>query len=393
MFNNLRKYVAAYLVAAGGLFLTCLSSWNVRQELQASHFKEFEWAAGDRIQSVRAVAEQALDALLEIRGLFYAAHGIDEKEFLLFTDSVLKRHSYIEGLLWAPLLTSSRQPLPATAPGARSARGADSAAASPVPIEQLRLPVLLSASRKAPIATPGVDLNEKGELAELFRRARASGQVAVSGRMRLERPGEKVAHVIYAALPVYAPGQPRRAAEPADPLGFVIGVYDIEELVHVAISLLEPRGVEVLVRDARPRAKRSFSISMPAAWSRARSLPPAGCCRKRRGTTAMVVTIPVGDRKWSMTCVATHTFRSAEAFTKAHWSVLVGGWCVPRCSLLPGAQSSRTRQPDPADADDLRARGTVPPVGGNGRCRLLGDQCRRDAARVHRSGFQEDRGS
>lgn len=34
--------------------------------------------------------------LLEIRGLFYAAQGIDEKEFLLFTDSVLKRHSYIE---------------------------------------------------------------------------------------------------------------------------------------------------------------------------------------------------------------------------------------------------------------------------------------------------------
>ena len=109
MFDNLRKYAAAYIVAIGGVLMTCLSSWNVRQELQTSHLKEFEWAAGDRIQSVRAVAAQGLDSLLEIRGLFYAAQGIDEKEFLLFTDSVLKRHTYIDSLLWAPLLTSSQQ--------------------------------------------------------------------------------------------------------------------------------------------------------------------------------------------------------------------------------------------------------------------------------------------
>jgi len=144
MFDNLRKYAAAYLVAAGGLLLTCFSSWNVRQELLASHFKEFEWAAGDRIQSVRAVADQGLDALLEIRGLFHAAQGIDEKEFLLFTDSVLKRHSYIAGLIWAPLLTSSRQVVPGTAPGtppARQARAAAAVASS----EQLRVPVLLTA--------------------------------------------------------------------------------------------------------------------------------------------------------------------------------------------------------------------------------------------------------
>jgi hypothetical protein len=68
MFDNLRKYAAAYAVAIGGVLLTCLSSWNVRQELQTSHFKEFQWAAGDRIQSVRAVVDQGLDALLEIRG-------------------------------------------------------------------------------------------------------------------------------------------------------------------------------------------------------------------------------------------------------------------------------------------------------------------------------------
>ncbi|MBK8385346.1 MAG: CHASE domain-containing protein [Candidatus Accumulibacter sp.] len=187
MFDNLRKYAAAYAVAIGGVLLTCLSSWNVRQELQTSHFKEFQWAAGDRIQSVRAVVDQGLDALLEIRGLFYAAQGVDEKEFLVFTDSVLKRRPYIDSLLWAPLLTSPRQALPESAPGsmARAAPVAGQAEAAGT----LRVPVLLSASRSGTGIARGVDLNTMRELAALFQRARASGNVAVSGRMELARPG------------------------------------------------------------------------------------------------------------------------------------------------------------------------------------------------------------
>jgi PAS domain S-box-containing protein len=326
MFDNLRKYAAAYAVAIGGVLLTCLSSWNVRQDLQTSHFKEFQWAAGDRIQSVRAVVDQGLDALLEIRGLFYAAQGVDEKEFLVFTDSVLKRRPYIDSLLWAPLLTSPRQALPESAPGsmARAAPVAGQAEAAGT----LRVPVLLSASRSGTGIARGVDLNTMRELAALFQRARASGNVAVSGRMEMARPGRESAYVIYAALPVYAPGATGTAGpvKQREPLGFVIGVYDIEELVHVAISLLEPRGVEVLVRDDSAAGDAQFlhfyaSRLEPRAAATASGLMPEGDEDQPR----MVVRIPVGDRSWTVTCVATHTFRSAEVFTKAHWSVLLGG--------------------------------------------------------------------
>ncbi|MBL8375446.1 ATP-binding protein [Accumulibacter sp.] len=332
MFANLRKYAAAYAVAIGGVLLTCLSSWNVRQELQTSHLKEFEWAAGDRIQSLRAVVDQGLDALLEIRGLFHAAQGIDEQDFLVFTDSVLKRRPYIDSLLWAPLLTSPRQALPGTAPGRPPAATAATRADQGWGADELRVPVLLSASRAGPGSAQGVDLNATSELAALFQRARETGNVAVSGRMELARAGREAVSVIYAALPVYAPGASHGAVSEAapgkrpDPLGFVIGVYDIEKLVHVAISLLEPRGVEVLVRDDSAGADAQFlhfyaSRLEPRAAATAGGLMPAGDEDQPR----MVVSIPVGDRKWTVTCVATHTFRSAEAFTKAHWSVLLGG--------------------------------------------------------------------
>lgn len=321
MFDNLRKYAAAYAVALGGVLLTCLASWNVRQELQSSHLKEFEWAAGDRIQSVRAVVDQGLDALREIRGLFYAAQGIDETEFLLFTDSILKRRPYVRSLLWAP-----QQTLPAAAPG--TAPGGNTTDVA----DTSRVSVWLSASRADPGFTRGADLSATSELAALFQRATESGNVAVSGRIQLARPGREAAHVIYAALPIYRPGESGRAGADSvpggrpQPLGFVVGIYDIEELVHFAISLLEPRGVAVLVRDESAGGDAQFlhfyaSRLDPGAVPTATGLAPETDDDQPR----MVVRIPVGDRDWSVTCVATHTFRSAEVFTKAHWSVLLGG--------------------------------------------------------------------
>ena len=333
MFDNLRKFAAAYAVAIGGILLTCLSSWNVRQELQTSHYKEFQWAAGDRIQSVRAVVDQGLDALLEIRGLFYAAQGVDEKEFLVFTDAILKRRPYIDSLLWvpiSPLTGDAASPAPTGSAPASLLDGGEGVSGGE---RRSPMPVLLASSRAGSGVWKGVDLNATGELADLLQRARASGNIAVSARMKVPRAGRgDAAHVIHAALPVYAPdnsGRPVVGVPPGGPaelLGFVVGIYDIEELVHVAISLLEPRGVEVLVRDDSAQGDAQFlhfyaSRLEPGASPTASGLLPANDEDQPR----LVVTIPVGDRNWSITCVATHTFRSAEALTEAHWSVLVGG--------------------------------------------------------------------
>jgi hypothetical protein len=88
------------------------------------------------------------------------------------------------------------------------------------------------------------------------------------------------------------------ARKQADPLGFVVGVYDIEELVHVAINLLEPRGVEVLVRDDSAGGDAQFlhfyaSRLEPRAAVKASGLMPA----YDEDQPSMVVGIPVGDRQ------------------------------------------------------------------------------------------------
>lgn len=331
MFDNLRRYTAAYAVAIGGILMTCLSSWNVRQELQTSHFKEFQWAAGDRIQAVHSVVDQGLDALLEMRGLFYAAQGIDEQEFRVFTDSILKRRPYIHSLLWAPLLNASQQVLPGAEKGTSTAAPAAANDREVVIAGPQRVPVLLAAARTESAAAQGVDLNLTVELAALLQRASESGNIAVSGRIDLVQPGRATVPVIYAVLPVYSPGHSHSIAatlgtgRQADPLGFVVGVYDIEELVHVAINLLEPRGVEVLVRDDSAGGDLQF-LHFYASRLEPRATASGRMPVYDEDQPRMEARIPVGDRNWSIICVATHTFRSAEAFTEAHWTVLVGGF-------------------------------------------------------------------
>ncbi|MBE2259602.1 MAG: CHASE domain-containing protein [Rhodobacteraceae bacterium] len=333
MFDNLRKYAAAYAVAVGGILLTCLSSWNVREELASSHLREFQRAASDRIESLRAFVDQGLDALLEIRGLLYAAQEIDEAEFSVFADAILQRRPYIVSLLWAPVAAAQRQAASKLVAGSAppAAAIADGAATASGP--RRPSPVTLAASRDGAGIATGVDLIATADLAEFFQRAGDSGKIAVSGPMALLRPGKEALSVIYAVQPVFASGEARRSevrakpGERAEPIGFVVGVYDIEELVHVAISILEPRGVEVLVRDESAGGEAQFlhfyaSRLEPGSVATAAGLLP----EQDQGQPRMVASIRVGDRTWSVTCVATHTFRSGEAFSRAHWSVLVGGF-------------------------------------------------------------------
>jgi PAS domain S-box-containing protein len=325
MFDKLRRYAAAYAVAIGGVLLTCLSSWNVREELRTSHLKEFQWAANDRIESVRAVADQGLDALLEVRGLFYAAQEVDESEFSVFADAILRRRPYIESLLWAPLLTAPRQDSSQAVSGGVPAIATEvkSAPAATGSKQLARIPVVLAVSRTLSGPAKGVDLNAVSELATLFERARESGKMAVSGRMTLAQQDGESFSAIYAALPVYASGE---VLSGAVPLGFVVGIYNVDDLFHVAIGVLEPRGVEVLVRDDMAGDNGQFlhfyaSRLEPDSAATAAGLLP----EQDENQPRMVATIRVGDRIWTITGVATHTFRSAEAFTQAHWLIMVSG--------------------------------------------------------------------
>ncbi|MCB1964977.1 MAG: CHASE domain-containing protein [Candidatus Accumulibacter sp.] len=332
MFDNLRKYAAAYAVLIGGIVLSALSFWNVRQELQTNHLREFQWAARDRIEAVRSVVDQGLDALLEIRGLLYAAQRIDQAEFSVFADSILQRRPYIEGLLWAPLPNARpRQGRSALAPTAAAAATSEPAAAGSG--GGVQLPVMLAASRAGSGLAPGVDLKATSALAPLFQRARASGEIAVSGRVMLARPDRQSLPVIYAVLPVYGPGEAGRGTtrealrQGSQPLGFVVGVYGIEELVEGAISLLEPRGVEVLVRDdSTSGGDAGFLHFYASRLEPGRAATAEGLLPEQdKDQPRLVARIGVGDRTWSVVCVATHTFRTAEAFNEAHWSVMIGG--------------------------------------------------------------------
>ncbi|TXG78504.1 MAG: PAS domain S-box protein, partial [Rhodocyclaceae bacterium] len=321
MLDHLRKFAAAYCVAVGGLFMTCLSSWNVRQELQTSHHKEFEWAAGDRLQSVAATVDQGLDALLEVKALFLAAPTVNASAFAAIAASILERRPYIDRLYWVPEQQAALIARPARHPTHGTGAVALAEAAT---IGTPQPAAVFGARQGAPGRSVDDALQVTDEIVATLQQARTRGQLAVSQGVTQERPGHERLLVVYAALPVIGrpPGDPNAAAKL---LGFLVGMYNVNDLVHVAINVLEPRGVDVVVRDESESADGQVLVYYASRLQR----EPAVVANEAEGGNddqpRLGTTIRVGDRRWSITGIATQTFRSAEAFTKAHWSVLVGG--------------------------------------------------------------------
>jgi PAS domain S-box-containing protein len=150
------------------------------------------------------------------------------------------------------------------------------------------------------------------DFAALARRAQAARELQVSDRVPLRQAG---GYGVIVAAPA-----------PAAPGGVVLGLLGLHALSTATISLLEPRGVDLLIEDASAPTDRSVlgfyasrlgsdAVISDSQWREWRS------AARDRITTQ----VDVADRRWTLTCSPTVHYRSAEGFRQAPWIMLAGG--------------------------------------------------------------------
>ncbi len=90
--------------------------------------------------------------------------------------------------------------------------------------------------------------------------ARSQKRITASGRIEFALPGGGTEYGYMVATPVFSPTPLVQDAELGrDQLtGFVVGFFRLGELANDSISLLEPRGVEILILDESGSAKERF---------------------------------------------------------------------------------------------------------------------------------------
>ena len=333
----LRDYGSAALVLCVGLVFSLAACLLIRNELKTHHWMEFQWVAHNRNRALKKGIQDGLETVESIGDLFLAFHDVKRDEFRLFADEQLFRHRDIDALEWVPFVASEGRSEHESAGRLVDARYQILERAGEGKLVRARqrkgyFPAFFVEPAGENNHVLGLDLASDPIQRKAMDRARSTGRMSVSGRMKL--PGSTDSRYVFMAfLPIYGtaevrPGIPLLTGTDDRLRGFVAGVFRIGDIANASISLLEPRGVEFLVRDeSAPKAEQFLDFytsrlnpnvsydPITKRWSGWSLADPPQIVEK----------FQVADRQWSITCAPTGHFRSAEGFDEGPWIVLACG--------------------------------------------------------------------
>ena len=300
--------------------MTLSAFFTIKGELDSHRQTEFSWEAHNRNNALQQGIEDGLESVKTIRDLFRSSEYVTQSEYSLFAQALLARHSGIHALEWIEL--TKRVIPPVVEPG--KVQGSDQSA-----IYEDRFTLTYIEPLSSDGQTLGFDYGSDPSYRKLLEHAWSSGQLTVSGRIRLVRNNGPLFGFI-AIQPVYINGLPitTEVQRKKALLGFVVGLFRIADLANAAISRLEPRGVEFLVLDESAEPGQQF-LDFYASRLDSNSRDDVDYTKapewSLKGAQRVRQLFPVADRIWSITSSPVDNFRSAEGFANGPNIILIGG--------------------------------------------------------------------
>ncbi|MCB1751384.1 MAG: CHASE domain-containing protein [Gammaproteobacteria bacterium] len=294
--------------------------FTIKGELDSHRQAEFSWEAHNRNNALKKGIEDGLESVKAVRDLFQASEHVTQPEFRYFARALLARYRGIHALEWVS---------PVRHGFATADKSAEAADAGLVASHGIEFRITYIEPIRHDGQEPGFDYAAEPQYRELMERAWGSGQLTVSGRIRLIQ-GNGPQYGFIAIQPVYVVGRPVATEEQRREAlrGFSVGVFRIADLASAAISRLEPRGVEFLVLDESAEPGQQF---LDFYASRLDKHPQATVDYTEapqwslREAVRVRQTFPVADRIWSITNAPIDNFRSAEGFANGPNIILAGG--------------------------------------------------------------------
>ncbi len=300
LLSSALAYLAPWSVAIVGLSLSLAAFWGIQEQISATRLLEFKWVAKNRHRSVKRAIEGGLESVISVRDLFLVFENLGPDDFRRFARSILRRSQGIQALAWVAEVEGLHEDRP-------------------------RFRTIFSEPASGNEQLFGCDCVTDSSFWEPMSRALNTGSMAVSERISLGAAGQ---YGFFVVLPVFREGEiidtPAQRWESL--LGFAMGLFRVGELVRMATTVLEPRGVEFLVLDESATEDERFldfyssrlsqpSLREAADW-------PAWLLKEE---PRLEEDLQLADRRWSITYAPTPEFRSAEGFEQGPWVVLASG--------------------------------------------------------------------
>lgn len=330
-----RAHLQVLLILLVGSATSVACAWISWSQVAAHQAMEFQWVAQDRNRALKKGVEDALKAVLSLEDLMRLNPQLKEEDFRQFSAALRARYPGLYSLEWLPWVPGGtrerheaevRERIPdygiheGSATGARVAAGPR---ADYFPILLLEPPP----SGKPPL---GFDRGSDPGQRALIERAIQSRDMVLSGRIPLDPDTAQYGVMVF--VPVF---NGSHAGAGRQLRGLVVGILQLTELANHAITLLEPRGVEFLIRDeSAPPGENFLDFYASRLGPEPRLIGGTWQGWSLPDAPHVTEAFDVGDRRWSITCAATQYYRSAEGFKEGPWILLLGGLAVTALAAL-----------------------------------------------------------
>lgn len=226
-----------YLVS--GLIVAMLISFTLRERESRELRETFSRDVDDKVMALRREMELHFEVLYMLRGLYDASEFVSREEFARISQDVMTRNQTIQALGWVPLvraadrarfLAEARKVYPDFQFTELDESGELHAAAE----RELLYPVFyvepFAGNRKA----LGLDLASDEERRRALVRALNDDLLSMTAGVRLvQASADKRGVLIF--LPTYRGIPATREARARKHYGFVLGVYNVEQVFHHAV--------------------------------------------------------------------------------------------------------------------------------------------------------------
>ncbi|MCU7941591.1 MAG: CHASE domain-containing protein [Candidatus Thiodiazotropha sp. (ex Cardiolucina cf. quadrata)] len=324
---------AIWLVAVVGLSLSFAAMLLMRQQLEAHNMLDFEWVAHNRIRALTHGIDNSMLAVTTLRDHVIASGEVKGEEFQLFAGSLLDRYRGVQALIWTPRVKGTdRDRFEASVTSVSKtfqiSEGDGHFELLPAAERAEYFPVSHVAPENNNTIPSGFDLGSIPKFADALSRARDLGRMEASGRIAYPVSQDGVEYGFMVASPVYAEGKATDTVSQrrVNLSGFVVGFFRLASLTNAAISLLEPRGVEILILDeSAPAAEQFLHFYTSRLSPRRIGVDEYEGWMNDPDEAKVMERVRIADRVLAIVCGRTNMFRSAEAFQEGPWMVLIAG--------------------------------------------------------------------
>ncbi|MBF0471952.1 MAG: PAS domain S-box protein, partial [Gammaproteobacteria bacterium] len=172
---------------------------------------------------------------------------------------------------------------------------------------------------KAPLPASAAPFSPKAETEHwLYTQCQPGKPMAVSERIAHDR--NKWGETLYGVL-ILLPLSPKTTHAKC-----VVGLLELDAIAHIAISHLEPRGVDLIIDDVTLP-----TTLQPLEFYSSRLNPDQPMeetlwqQRLQQAPLKLSKSLLFGDRQWRITAISSNLFVSAEAFSSGAWIILAAG--------------------------------------------------------------------